>query len=156
MFILMWSSQPKKLELIKEFRHDKSPVHTGSIAHCFNKFLQPHRMWHVPHLLTLTEVSDTMWSVRQELAPQHWNHINHLARSARGAVPDQANNTPFSLLSLLFPGPLFLSERRINLCDPAIWEGISAPKPEKWGTVLAWRLERHNWKVTGSFPAPKG
>ncbi len=52
------------------------------------------------------------------VSTKHWNQINHLAWSARGAVPEQANNTPFSLLSLLFPGPLSLSVRRKNLCDP--------------------------------------
>lgn len=49
-------------------------------------------------------------------------------------MPDQANNTPFSLLSLLFPGPLSFSERRINLCDliaAAIREDKFAGKTEK-------------------------
>lgn len=29
------------------------------------------------------------------VSTKHWNQINHLARSAGGAVPEQANNTFF-------------------------------------------------------------
>lgn len=76
------------------------------------------------------------------LSTKHWNQINHLAWSAVGAEPDQANNTLFSPLSLLFAGPLSLSGWGINLWDPILpanVEDIFTREAEKWGKVLAWR-----------------
>lgn len=73
-----------------------SCVHTLCIAHSFKNSRREEQMRHVPVFLMLTEGTDTM-SVRLEFAPSTSNQMNHLARSAIGAVPDQVNNT------LLFP-----------------------------------------------------
>lgn len=132
--------------------HDTSLVHTICNAHCFNKSLldvtcatSPHADWSKWHNV----------ECQVSVHTKHWNQINHLAWSARGAVPEQANNTFFSPLSLLFPGPL--SPHREQ--DKSMWS---------YGCHLRRHFCSKGWKMRGSvglkltikvagfFSAPEG
>lgn len=101
----------------------------------------------LPHVTCATSLpaDRSKWhnaECQASISTKHWNQINHLAWSVRGAVPEQANNTFFSLLSLLFPGPLCLSGKGPNCVIPWLHlRAIFAPKIKNTDQrVTAWLI----------------